>query len=86
MTNERKFYRVVFQVEVLIDDEDIFDDVQNWNLESINYEITDGSCSGNFGIIQSQEVSGPEMVKLLQDQGSDPEFFSLDEDGNNIDN
>lgn len=86
MKNKRKFYRVVFQCEVLIDSEDVFNDVPNWDLSSIDYEITQGSCSGNFCIIESKEVSGSEMVKLLQNQGSDPGFFSLYEDGNDIEN
>ena len=82
---DRKFYRVVFKTEVLIDEESLFNDTPNWDLESIHYEITQGGCSGDTQIVESQEVSGPDMAKMLVKQGSDPEFFLLDEEGNEID-
>jgi len=85
MASKRKFYRVVFQTEVLIDTESTFNDTPNWDLESVHYEITNGGCSGNIQIVESQEVSAPDMAQMLLKQGSDPEFFSIDEDGNDYD-
>jgi hypothetical protein len=79
MTN-RKFYRVVYQVEVL--SETPYDTV---NLNDIACDIYDGPCGGNVKIVESQEVGGAVMAKLLQGQGSDPEFFGIDNDGNDVD-
>ena len=44
-------------------------------------EITDGGSSGGELTIEPQEVTAPEMARLLIEQGSDPEFFRLNEDG-----
>ena len=86
--SKRKFYRVVYTCEVLTDDKEIFDTMYNgfWRMDEVASEIESGDCSGNFYVKSAQEVTPKKMVKLLQDQGSDPEFFSLDEDGNDIDN
>ena len=85
--SKRKFYRVVYTCEVLTDDKKIFDTMYNgfWRMDEVASEIESGDCSGNFYVKSAQEVTPKKMVKLLQDQGSDPEFFSLDEDGNDID-
>ena len=88
MKNKRKFYRVVFQCEVLIDSEDTFESMANgfWRMDEVANKITKVDCSGNFYVKSAQEVTPKQMVKLLQNQGSDPGFFSLYEDGNDIEN
>lgn len=54
------------------------------DLESLYYEITLGDCSGVSAVESEQKIDGREAVRALIKQGSDPAFFSLDEDGNDI--
>jgi len=76
----RKFYKTVIQLEVL-SEEPINDCV---SLEELSREIEGGDFSGQLETVSSKEVSGKKMAKLLLKQGSDTEFFMLDEDGNDI--
>jgi hypothetical protein len=73
----RKFYRQTFEIEVLSEDKPIIKD-----LNVINYQITEGDCSGVIKEITCEEVPPEKMALLLISQGSDPEFFRLDEHGN----
>lgn len=85
MTSKRKFYRTVFHYEVL--SEEPIEDIGNISLEDIDYECRVGSYSGAFyGEVEYSELTGSEMARALQAQGSDPEFFQLDKEGNDIDN
>jgi len=77
---ERKFHRHVYMVEVLSEEE-----LPSMSLEGLAYEINEGHCSGQFMETFHQEVGGPCMAKLLQEQGSDPEFFQLSSEGDDID-
>ena len=50
-------------------------------------DIAEEAGTGSYSMDSSAEsvkVDGPKMAKLLLGQGSDPEFFGLDEDGNRI--
>lgn len=76
----RKFYKTVFQIEVL-SEEPINDCV---SLEQLSREIECGDFSGQIERINSEELSGEGMANLLLKQGSDTEFFMLDENGNDI--
>jgi len=80
MTSKRRFYRHVYSVEVL-SEEPL---PENIDLDSLHYQITEGECSGIRLGMTTETVDGPTMAKLLQGQGSDPEFFSLDADGNDV--
>ena len=83
MANTKKYYRTVYQVEVL--SEEKFDDGGGMSLTDIDEAITNGDCSGRVTtIVDNQVVSGEEMVKLLKAQGSDSEFFQLDKEGNDL--
>lgn len=73
---ERTFHRQVYVVEVLSEEE-----LPDMSLEDLAYEINEGHCSGQFLESFHQEVGGPCMAKLLQGQGSDPEFFQLTPEG-----
>lgn len=53
-------------------------------LSEVDEAITTGGCSGKITRVPT-EVDGPTMAKLLIEQGSDPEFFGLDEHGQKID-
>lgn len=78
-----KFYRYVVQVEVLADRE--LDDDTLTNLHHLNYEIMEGQSSGRTRVIDQEEVPPHLMAQLLISQGSDPEFFRIDEFGNPVD-
>jgi len=78
MRKNRKFYRNVVTIEVLTEDEPLSDDL---TLEDIGYEIENGGSSGGEIEIKSNEVPPAEMARLLIEQGSDPSFFLLNEDG-----
>lgn len=75
---KRKFYRSVFTVEVL-SEEPLESDL---TLDSVAYMITEGDCSGFVNEELNQPIDGAKCAELLQQQGSDPEFFGIDEEGN----
>jgi hypothetical protein len=77
--SERKFYRTVITLEVLSEEPYNPD-----SLAQIAEDIMDGPCSGKWGITAQQTVDGPQMAKMLQEQGSDPDFFQLTEDGKDL--
>jgi hypothetical protein len=70
----------VIKIEVLSEDP-----YEGTTLEEVAYDITDGHCSGELSDeVRNQEVTGPEMVKLLNAQGSDPGFMLLSDDGDDL--
>lgn len=75
-----KYYRTVFYVEVLSQD----NPTGNLEIDGIAAAITGGDCSGDLKVVSVQEVTGPEMAELLVAQGSDPGFFQLDDAGRSI--
>ena len=76
----KKFYKTTFKIEVLSEDE-----FPPWmSLEQIAYEITSGGCSGFYDRVESKELSSKECAEELMNQGSDPEFFGIDENGNDL--
>ena len=81
MTN-RTFYRTLIHVEVLSENPVAFE-----HLSQVAEAIYDGDCSGKWehdDEIVNQEVDGKIMAKLLLNQGSDPAFFQIDENGDDI--
>lgn len=86
----RKFYRSVVTVEILSEEPFAFDDsdgngVSCPKLDAISTAITSGDCSGAVDVkVHNQAVSGKQMAKLLEKQGSDPGFFRLTEDGKDL--
>lgn len=77
MPSKRKFYRIVYQVEIL-SDEPIQEEL---DLDAIHHLIINGPCSGEVSCGALEEVDGATMAKLLINQRSDPEFLGLTEDG-----
>ena len=56
------------------------------SLGDIGYEIDEGNWSGQIEtMIDNQKLSGKNAVKCVKKQGSDPEFFQMDDDGNELD-
>ena len=80
---KKKIYRSVITVEVLSDRP--VDDAFLTNLSSVNYEITSGDCSGQVQVkSMNEELTGHEAVKAVQNQGSSPDFFMIDEEGEDV--
>lgn len=79
MTN-RKFYKTIFQVEVLSEEP-----IKELSLSDLDYEITEGDCSGRVSTLSENTINGACAANELLAQGSDPSFFGLTEDGNDCD-
>lgn len=80
MPSKRKFFKTVIQVEILSEDTPF----TSLDLEEVSAAITVGDCSGIVKHISTTGLTGTEAAKELQGQASDPEFFCLDEDGNDL--
>jgi hypothetical protein len=80
MPSERKFYKTTITFTVL-SEEPL---PEHLELGWLDYEVTEGHCSGLFGETIRETVDAPTMAKLLQEQASDPEFFLLDANGNDV--
>lgn len=79
MTN-RKFYMTKVVVTVL-SEEPLNPSL---NLEQLHYAITNGECSGVTEIMEPEEIDGAVAAEELMAQGSDPEFFLINEKGEDI--
>ena len=77
MNTNRYFYKTVVQVEIL--SEEPIGGITD--LDTIHYETTQGHWSGSTKIVYEITMNGLAMAKELIAQGSDPEFFSLTEEG-----
>lgn len=77
MKNKNKYYRTTVTVTVL--SEEPFTTTPELN--ELHYAITDGDCSGDISITKQETLNGKQIAKALQDQGSDPGFFNLTDEG-----
>jgi hypothetical protein len=73
--SNRKFYRTVIEVVVLSEDPYDFTDLQR-----TAFDIVAGDCSGVCRVAKSEVCDAEQMAKYLQEQGSDPAFFGINED------
>lgn len=77
-----KIYRTVIRFEVLSETpfEGPFD------LKQLHYLTYDGDMSGQFldNEVTNEELTGTQAVDVIRGQGSDPEFFQMDEEGNDL--
>lgn len=79
---KKKIYKSIIQVEIL-SEEPISTDM---SLSDIASEGDEGSFSiATKDIKVNQEIKGIRAARALQSQGSDVEFFNMDEKGNEID-
>jgi len=76
----RKFHKTVFTFEVL-SEEPINDPV---SLDTLDYQTTEGHWSGRFLDTTRKVLDGPAAAKALMEQGSDPEFFRLSNEGEDL--
>ena len=78
---KKTIYRTVIEVEVLSENP-----IGEADMETIVTQTMDGDWSGkNVTKIQDQKLTGKKAVKAIENQGSDTEFFNMDENGNEID-
>lgn len=77
--SKRKFHKTVITVTVLSEDPFEWDD-----LEYVAYAITNGDCSGKIDETDHKVLSAKQAAKALQEQGSDPEFFRINDKGEDI--
>ena len=75
---DRKFYKTVFKVEVLSEDTPAGD----LELSEVAHEIIYGECSGVTSVESVTELTPKQAAEALIEQGSDPGFFMLDDEGN----
>lgn len=80
--SKRKFYRNTFLVEVLTEEP-----IGSCpGLDTIQHQITDGAWNGEVTHLQeNRPVRARRAAKLLQESGSDPEFFRLTPEGEDMD-
>ncbi len=71
----RPLTKTIIQVTVLSEEE--YDPI---SLVGVAYDIGEGDHSGEWHVTQSTRLTGQQMAKELQEQGSDPEFFQIDEE------
>jgi len=78
---KKVIYRTVFQFEVLSEEPvDV-----SMSFIDIVRECNEGDFSGSEKvIIHNEPVVGKKAANLVQKQGSDPEFFGMDKNGNEI--
>lgn len=79
---QKPIYRHVVRVEVLTD---YREDLSERTLGQIAEEITDGNWSGVMTVERANvQLKGKAAVDAVKEQGSDPEFFQLDDEGNEL--
>lgn len=79
MGKKKVLYKTIYTVEVISQEPQILD------LEEIHNEITFGESSGVCNVTNGPlKIKGKKAVKEVKAQGSDTEFFGMDEEGNKI--
>ena len=76
---DRKFHKTIIQVEVLSEEPFGYNE-----LSDVHHQITNGDCSGTYTTLSTEELDGRQAADALKAQDSDPEFFQIDEDGNDL--
>jgi hypothetical protein len=78
---KKPIYRTVVKIVILSDEPY---DLGN-SLSDIDYDINDGDCSGKVTYEYGNKILlGKNAIKEIQLQGSYPEFFGIDEKGNEL--
>ena len=76
---KRKFYKHIVTVEIISERPAV-----SYDLADIAYAISEGEDSGVWNVTSSKALNGKQAAKELVKQGSDPEFFGIDENGNDV--
>jgi len=80
MTN-RKFYLRTVTIQFI--SEEPHPDA--WSIEDAMFDAKEGDSSMQESSDNTEEVDGKRAVEILVDQGSDPGFFDLTDDGEDAD-
>jgi len=75
-----KYYQTVYTITVLT--EQPLGDV---DLERLNYETMEGHAVMKSFRLKEKEITAKQAVRALYAAGSEPAFFQLDDNGNEID-
>jgi hypothetical protein len=81
MPSKRKFYKTEITLTVL--SEDPIRDVNLDSLEVIVDECINGEYSGDVKSV-TEAVDAKRMAELLREQASEPEFFQINDDGEDL--
>ena len=73
------FYITTITVTVASDHRLVYPDGYNLNLEDVAYEMTYGDLSGRYEYTDERKVTRDEIIRELEEQGSDPSFLLGDE-------
>lgn len=57
---------------------------EHLDLDKVAHEIVHGDCSGEVKWYPNEEIGGRAMAKALRKQGSDPEFFRINDKGEDL--
>jgi hypothetical protein len=77
---ERTFYKTTITIEVLSEYH-----IGGLSLVDVVHNMEHGDFSGQVKGEEVEELNGAEMAWHLIEQGSEPAFFQLDDDGNDLD-
>lgn len=75
----RKFFKTIVKVTVLSEEP-----IHEMELNELHYAITEGGMSGEVEYGFQNKLNGKQAAMELLAQGSDPSFFRLTEDGEDI--
>jgi len=79
---KKQIYKTIIQLEIL--SEECIPD--GTGIETIVHEMFEGDYSGESDWKETNTpIVGKEATKAIIAQGSNPEFFNMDNDGNEID-
>lgn len=79
MASQRKFYHTKITVEILSEEP-----YTGNELADVAHDIIWGGCSGQITNISSETINGKQCADLLLQQASEPSFFQLDDEGNDV--
>jgi hypothetical protein len=80
MPSTRRFFRTTITVEVL----SMGAPVQYDDLADVAWAVMEGPCVGSVVDELVEAIDAVDVVDILGDMGSDPEFFRLDDEGNDL--
>ena len=75
---KRTFYKYTIRVTILTEDP-IPDDM---GIGDMIDEMNSGAYTGTWHMVQTEQQGAKDMAAEMRRVGSDPDFFSIDDDGN----
>lgn len=77
---DRKFYKSTITLVILSEDQPV-DDL---SMEALGYAVTEGDCVLHTRGDTYVEVPAAEMARLLDEAGSEPDYFMLTPEGEDL--